>query len=324
MKDVNPQTPNGTQAFSTHQLIISKEPVHAPLKEWIDLYTDQLASNTTFTIYADSDGYQVVKCSKVLDNELFFYLVNYLALACPVVHRKEVRGYTTGTDAPELSGKKLMVYIPEQEQDYDNVTAITPNEEAYTIDFGGKITPASTQDCFIAPPGLSDFNTVKTLRVGNVKPTRLPEKNNPSQSVSIVKKLILGIMGVIVLFLLAVMMQSKFRFFLPLSLFVYLSCDYQRLRKLKGYLLLFGVTTVCTLLFTWARNHYEDTLIEFFLFFPLSLLLVQPLLRGVFIALAEREPVVEKPAPSIADFLYTMALLGGSAGVGYLLNQLLS
>lgn len=323
MKEANSQTPSGVHLPNTHQLIISKEPVYAPLKEWMDLYTDQLANNTTFTIYADSDGYQVVKCSKVLDNELFFYLVNYLALACPVVHRKEVRGYTTGTDAPELSGKKLMVYIPDEEKEYDNVTAITPNDEAYFIDFGGKITPASPQDCFIAPPELSHFTTVKTLRVRNVKPAGRTEKSNPLQSTSIAKKLILAIIGIIVLFLLIVMMQSDYRFFLPLLLFVYLSCDYQRLRKLKGYLILFGTTIACTLLFAWARNHYEDTLIEFFLFFPLSLLLIQPPLRGLFIALVEREPVVEKPAPSIADFLYTIALLGGSAGVGYLLNQLL-
>lgn len=285
----------------THQLIISKAAVHAPLKDWIGIYADQLASDTTFTVYTDKRGYQAIRCSEVLNDDLFFYLVNSLAEACESVHRKEVHGFTTGKDYSDIRGKEVVVYVSDDKEDCCNVTAMVSNDEAYSIDFGGRVTSVTPQDCFETAPDLSSFYLMKTLRVPTVNVNQQEEERR-SNSASTRKIAVWGVIGAITTFMFAISIQREFRALLPIALFSILLASYQPLQKLKGYLAFFTITVVCTGLFIWATDYYQDADMRNLLFFPLSAILIQPPLRGLFIALVGREPVMEKPIPSIADF----------------------
>lgn len=52
--------------------------VKKALKKWIDLYSDQLENDLDFQLYKNGNGNHVIKVDDKLNNESFFYLVNYL------------------------------------------------------------------------------------------------------------------------------------------------------------------------------------------------------------------------------------------------------
>lgn len=303
-------------------LILSKEPIQTPLTEWIHLYADQLSHDATFTILTDSRGYEALVCPTDLDNTLFFFLVNYLAHACTATNRKEVKGFTVGADAPEIAGKALVVYIPNEEKEFDNVTVALSVGEAYTIDFNGKTTQVWRNISFVSPPDLRHFSALKTLRVEDFCTAHTHEA--PPNTPSTTRKVVICLLGALAVLAFGVAIQTQYRMLLPILLGTYLTVDYKRLQTRKSYLRLLGLTAFCTILFTAAMLHYQDASMGFALVMPLSLLMIQPPLRWLFISIMNREPVVEKPAPSMLDFVYTIALVGGSMGIAMAVSKLIT
>jgi hypothetical protein len=81
-----------------------------------------------------------------IDLKSFCYLVNYLCYPVSGGDRARVTGWTTATAGdrwitPELAGKRLMLYVPEQDREYDNVYATSEDDKCYQFGFDGKTVP---------------------------------------------------------------------------------------------------------------------------------------------------------------------------------------
>lgn len=131
------------------------------------------------------------------------------------------------------------------------------------------------------------------------------------------------VISIIITLIVVALLRNDCRRVLPFILYSYLLHDYERLQKLKSYLILCGTASAFTLLSFWAINHYQDPSVEEWMFLPLSLLLVQRPLRWLFIEILGREPVVKRRAPAL-DFFYGIVLIVGSIGINTLAYQLFS
>ena len=68
------------------------------LKQWIELYNDQLQDELTFELYKNGRGNHIIKADNRLDNELFYYLVNYLKYPKNIEYNIKIEGFTIGKD----------------------------------------------------------------------------------------------------------------------------------------------------------------------------------------------------------------------------------
>src|ERR1043165_899909 len=78
------------------------------------------------------------------DFEHFQYFVNYLKYPEDVKYNADVRGYWTLTNKDKpltaYSEKRVMLYVSAADKDYDNINAVTEDNQTFFMDFGGKIT----------------------------------------------------------------------------------------------------------------------------------------------------------------------------------------
>lgn len=126
--------------------------VKQSLKQWLDLYAPVLREGMTFHLIKTDENILVIKADPAVDNEFFFYLVNYLKYPENIEYNVDVVGYTVGKQFRELKDKQLMVYIPSHDKEYDNVFLVTFSNEHYKIDFGLNLKAIIDQRLFENPP----------------------------------------------------------------------------------------------------------------------------------------------------------------------------
>lgn len=108
------------------------------LDTWINLYEESLDNGLKFKLFRQSDESFLVRVDKKLDNERFFYLVNFLQLSEGIEQKGQVEGFTISEDNSKLQGKNILVYFDE-ESEFDTVKISTDNKEYFLYDFGGNI-----------------------------------------------------------------------------------------------------------------------------------------------------------------------------------------
>lgn len=113
------------------------------LKQWVDLYSSDLQNGLTFQLYKNGHGNHIIQADKRLDNERFYYLINYLNYPEEIEYNIDIEGFTIGKEDNQLQGKILLVYISPTDKEYDNVYVTTSENKNFKIDFGGKITETS-------------------------------------------------------------------------------------------------------------------------------------------------------------------------------------
>ena len=84
----------------------------------------------------------------------------------------------------------------------------------------------------------------------------------------------------------------------------YMDCEMLQFRKYYIYCLLISVVFLGYALFLKQNTNFEAVDLVFGALFPLCFLLIHKSAGLIFVFLLKREPVDEKPAQSVADFVY--------------------
>lgn len=304
--------------------------VKKALQQWIDLYSESISDSLRFELYKNGKGNHVIKADTRLDNERFYYLVNYIKYPEGIEYKVDVEGFTKGENRSNLNGENLLVYISKNDSEYDNVYAVTEKNEHYKIDFGGKVKSISDTKVFL-PLKIDALENPQTLKVSSNK-SKL--KTTESSNLKIEKRFrLISIIAITVavlnllvpLFTTDIEIFEKATLFVGIGFGVWFLSDYIMLRidsfYFKSLLIAIGYLGYGHYLCNYYRPEISDT-IEATSLFPLSLLLVQWPTRRIYKMIFNREPEVEKHG-KFADLVYSMILFFGLALLPYLLYDYL-
>jgi len=287
------------------------------LKDWIDLYSESLQGGLKFELYKNDQSNYIIKVDNRLDNERFFYLVNYLNYPVDIEYKVNVEGFTTGKDENVLKGKKLMVYISPNDTDFDNVFVITNEKKNYKVDFGGKITEVNETNNFRQPVDILLYNPeiFKTSPGKYSENPKNPEHLlgwfwwNIDKRFKVIFFVFLGLFTILQIY--GYYNKKDFEYFIFVfgwGLCSWYLFDYKMLKSDKHYLycllisIVFGVYVVL---------RFQSTgLFLFTALYPLLLLAIQKPTRLIFKSLVKREPVFDTPPPTTKDFVYMLILVG--------------
>jgi len=87
-----------------------------------------------------SDKVYVITFPKDIDFETFCYFVNYLHYPNEIFYKPNITAWTTTSSGDswmkdDIVGEKVMLYIPKDDQDYDNVYLTTSDNLGYKMGF---------------------------------------------------------------------------------------------------------------------------------------------------------------------------------------------
>lgn len=157
------------------------------LEQWLTLYSGQLDHDFEFSLMSSETGF-VIKSSKGLSNELFTFLVNYITYPENFDDRFYPNGYMTVTNTKyypkEIIYKKMMVYVPADDKEYDLVYGTTEDNKTFVIDFGGKISAIENTVLYSEPKTFN--NTPAQIVSANVV---TENQNNKKTNDNIIIKL---------------------------------------------------------------------------------------------------------------------------------------
>ncbi len=282
------------------------------LRQWIDLYSIDLQDGLTFQLYKNGIGNHVIQVDERLDNERFYYLVNYLNYPEGIEYKIDIEGFTTGKDNNKLKNKELLVYISPTDKEFDNVFVTTSENQHFKVDFGGKITEVRERKNYTYPTnfnlGLSESITVQNKQDLNKLTDRTKAKlENRFKIISAI------IFSAFVLTFFLFQTEDDFltaNYVVAFSVWIWLMTDYHILRVGKLYFNSVGLGLGIFLYGLFLNEKFDGNspLLQVATTMPIFLLIIQRPLRLAFIRVMKREPKVERPAPSFADFVYAFIL----------------
>jgi len=294
------------------------------LNQWIDLYADDFETIQKFELFNTGDVNHIIKADDKLPNNQFNYLVNYLKYPENIDYKINIKAYTkvsSPTPFPkERKGEEIMIFIPESDNEYDNVYWVGKDNNVWKTDFGGKTTHAKIQKKYEDPMQLN-FQYLGTPEILVCKPEKKEKFQDKIESKTSIEKRFKTIsifLAIIALFGLLVFQTNTDLFFYSSFAFgfgswLWFSVDYKMMRVNKFYNLSFLISAIVFVYgYYIQKKELAYSLIEeisIFTSLPLWLVIVQKPLRLFFKKIFGREPVIEKPAPSFGDFIYTILLL---------------
>ena len=313
----------------TNNLIIIKGGVYNNIKEslgqWISIYRDNLKDDFTFELYKNGQSNHIIKVDNRLGNELFFFLINYLKYPEGIESKISIEGFTTGKNDNIFKNKKLLVFISSADEEYDSVFVTTSENRTYRYDFEGKIgkiIDVKLNRNYKQPP---DFS------LENPKILNISEYIRKSEEIS-VKRIdkrfkIISFIGLVLLLIAHVIYLTDIDTFLIIFCVIEIGIsgwflsDYKMLQSNRHYIycLLISIAFLgYGLLLKETLNFNIDPVIIVALY-PLSLLVIQKPARLIFKSYFGFEPVVDKPAPTIEDGVYSLILIFGSMGLSFIM-----
>lgn len=288
------------------------------LKNWIKLYAESLPKDFSIKIYKVDTKKHVIVSNPQLENERFNFLVNYLNYPEDVKYKVQVHGYTIISDTKiypkEKQNYEIEVFVPEDDHEYDNVYAITQYNDVFKVDFGGKTTRISMKKEFKK----SDISFSNLPIVGTIK-IEQPDiaKIDNSQNSGILKRIKTISVIILLLFLLTFIKVGDSKTFLLMNaaiaygVWAWFSWDYKMLQRTNFYLISLAIAFIILLYGMFLGQKFVSGYSGFIrvgVTLPIFFLLLQLPTRLLFKAIMKREPVVDKPAPSFADFIYIFFL----------------
>ncbi len=284
------------------------------LRQWVDLYSKDLQEGLTFQLFKNGRGSHVIQAGEGLDNERFFYLVNYLMYPEGIEYKIEIEGYTIGKDDNQLKGTDIFVYISPTDKEYDNVFVVTSENENFKVDFGGKITETREKRIFTSPPELN-LTDPQLVTVSRKEFIYKEEKISKKSLENRFRTIFLIIVGLTIL--AGLLSQNytpssyNFSFFIGVGMGVWFFGDYKMLQSNKLYLYSLGIA-IGYLLFNIALiGEFNKDILVYGALNPITILLIQKPTRLIFKALLKREPVVDKPPRTFWDGVYMVILFYG-------------
>jgi hypothetical protein len=292
--------------------------VNKALKNWIKLYTKSLPKNFSINIYKVDTKKHVIVPNPQLENERFNFLVNYLNYPEDIQYKVQVHGYTVISDTKIYPKDKLNyeieIFIPEDDHDYDNVYAVTQYNDVFKVDFGGKTTRVSIKKEFKKPDiSFSNLPILEAIKIEEPDLTKIDK----SQNISILKRIKIISIIIFLLFLLSFIKVGDSKTFLLINAAIafgiwgWFSWDYKMLQRTNFYLISLAIAFIVLLYGMFLGQKIISGYSGFIrvgVALPIFFLLLQLPTRLLFKAIMKREPVVDKPAPSFADFIYIFFL----------------
>ena len=293
----------------------SYDDVKKALRQWIDLYSEDLEIEISFVLYKNGRGSHIIKVDDGLDNERFYYLVNYLNFPEGIEYKIDIEGFTISLDQKELQNKKILVYVSDKDTEGDSVFVVTEDNETFKIDFGGKVTKVTGNKIYKLPD-INLLNDPEIIRLNKKEYTKNREEKSKANITKRVKPIILGIFT---LFLASYLTFSNLNTFLSINSAIcflvwgWLWIDYKLLQVSRHYFVVLGLSTVILIYGYFLSEKYihlhNAGLVKNGAVLPIFFLILQRPLRYIFKAVMKREPVVDKPAPTFADFVYIFILI---------------
>ena len=286
--------------------------VKKALRQWIKAYRDDLLE-MRFELYKNGRGNHILKADERLDNDKFYFLVNYLDYPENIIYTVDVRGFTLGTDENILKGKNLMVYLPKFSVEGDNVYVCTSENENFKVDFGGKISRIDDDKVYEYPKPIS-LTDPEVIKVNKRRKRTTKSDEDPIQK----RFKIISIILIGALFLGGVHYHRVDYYLLHnaaigAATWLWFFIDYKMLQQGRHYVHSMFIALFLFVYGSYIKNNHFDQfeieLVETGMIMPLFFLSLQWPFRFIFKLIVKREPVIEKPVPSFADGVYTISLM---------------
>ena len=292
------------------------------LLQWIELYTDDLTIEVIFELYKINDETFLIKVDKRIENEDFNYLVNYLCYPEDFDYTFNTEGYTVAKNTElypsEIIGKKLQIYVPGDDKEYDIVYAQTEDHEVYKIEFRGKVHKITDLKAFNYPKiDVGQLSKPEKIKLSKVD---IKEKQKKTEIANIEKRF--KIIPIVIGFILLLNILSLFVIennciatitsnLLIVGLGVWFYGDYKMLQinKYYNFCILFAISILVYANIIDYFLPYRTDFMKPASAGPLSLLIFQKPLRLFFIRLFKREPIVDKFDTTYLDYFYMVILL---------------
>lgn len=304
--------------------------VKKALEQWIDLYADNFSSKLNFKIFEKETDRQIIIADDLLDNTHFFYLVNYLEYPEDIEYSVEIKGATIGKNIDQrLDDKELMVYVSNDDTEFDNVYVVTTDNEHYKVDFGGKITQQTDNKIF----STVDISNLKNPITLSIDPNHKRLKEDKSD-LKISKRFriifFVAVIAVLVHFFVPYVSDSveiieKWTLFTGIGIGLWFFMDYEMLRLNNFYIksLLVAIGFFCYgYIFSYYHQESISDLNSISFIFPLSLLIVQYPTRQLYKLIFNREPEVNNHGKFV-DLIYTMILFFAFALLPFIIFEFL-
>lgn len=283
--------------------------VKKALKQWIDLYQNDLVHGLSFELYNIQKGKHLIDVDKELSNEHFFYLINYLKYPEGIDYNIDITGYT------KLENKEstpIQVFIPINDTEYDNIHYITEQSKAYKFDLGGNVSKVELKRPFTP---LSENNLTRNLKAKFTTSKKISnEKNIDFRNENFIGGTRVSIFLFIITISCYFVFEQIFNFcYIAVSFCfaIWLHLDYKVLQRLDHFIKLLIFSIIISILpsfLTIETDKGTRFILELSAIMPFCYLLVQLPIRLLFKLLVNREPIIERPSPSFEDGLYAISL----------------
>lgn len=309
----------------------SYKKIKKALTDWIQMHSKDLNANATFQLFKNGKGKHIIKADKELDNEQFYYLVNYLKYPIDIEYDINVVGYTIGRQENQLHNKILQVYISERDIEGDNVYVATQENKNYKIDFGGKIMQIQDSVSFknVIIPKLSESEILNN----NSKKVRKQKDKIINTKIDKRFKFLSSAIVIVYLLLFVVLYLNwntsffvKSLWYLNLGVALWLFIDYKVLQNDVNYL--WSVLIAASIIpYTWIAitefglNSFHSSMSGSL--HAIVLLFIQWPLRRIYLNIFKIEPEVERTG-NARDFAYTFFLVMGMSIIPIIIVDLLN
>ena len=305
----------------------SYEKVKKALKEWIEMYSKDMNMNSTFSLFKSDKGQYVIQADDKLDNDRFYYLVNYLKHPIDIDDKVDVIGYTKGKQENQLKNRDLQVYIHENDKDGDNVYVTTEENKNYKINFSGEISQINNNVRF-EKNSIPKYSNVEILK-NNKNKISINKDTKRNKRFKLITSIIVGAYTLLIL-LLTMKWQTAFLvkslWFLNLGVALWFFTDYELLTDKVIYLwsVIIAISLIPYTL--WVINkfgiHSFHTSISSSLH-AIVLLMIQLPLRILFIKAFKVEPEIDKTG-NMKNMGYTFILAMGMIILPFLIEDLIN
>lgn len=298
--------------------------VKKALRQWLDLYSDDLQDDLTFTLFKNDHGSHIINADERLDNDRFYYLVNYLKYPEEIEYVIDIEAFTTGKDENILKNKKLLVYISQNDKEFDNVFITTSANKNYKIDFGGKISEASESKTFQLPE-IINFERPEVINLNKNEASRIKEeksKKRIEKRFKIIGSIAIALF-VISFFILFYNIQTFINVtsYLGLGLGFWFLTDYEMLRSDKLYHNALVISISFLIYGLLLREELSTFILDFMLLgtsYPLAILIIHWPLRNIYIKYFKREPIIVFRNGRFSDVIYSIILLFAAAVLSFI------
>lgn len=290
--------------------------VKKALKQWIDLYIDQLDEKLTFKIYKLDKG-QLIKLNHQIKNELFFYLVNYLKYPEDINYNVRVRGYTTLKNQKlfpkEKLNQQLEVYIPTNDTKYDIVHVVTKSKVTFEIDFNGNSNKINSTIKFDKPNSEYHLSKPEVLKIKR----RETLKNRGQKTIDKFNFryiLIIGLYVIGVFLYINIFSKSNSSKSIvditSFGLLLWLILEFELLQHKIVYFKLLLLAIILAFFEFYFKNKLElEETSTTYTRMALCFLILHQFLRHFYVKIFHKEPEFGRDAEKLSDILFTAVVL---------------